>query len=139
MNVIKKGSIDNIIFPAEKFDEKRKNIESFLTAVKEYGLDEKDTFNVDDLLLLQNIPKVTSCLFSLGSLVKKDKNFKLNYYLGEIPYEPIDPRTKRRAGMPEGDDIHVAHVDIVMLKKMMQLDEWRCDGDVAANASSTTT
>ena len=137
MNAIKAASVAKIVFPAEKFEEKRQNIQSFLSAAKSYGVDADKLFQVDDLLLLQNIPRVTACIFELGSLVKKDSNFKGGYYLGEIPYEPIDPRTKRRAGMPEGDDIHVAHVDITMLKKMMQLDEYRVvdDADDATGES----
>lgn len=123
MNVIRPGSISKILSPAEKFYEKRQNIQSFLHSLRKYGMDENVIFKMDDLLLLQNLPRVTACIFELGSLVKRDSKYTGTYHLGEIPYEPIDPRTKRRAGMPEGDDIHVSHVDIVMLKKMMHLEE----------------
>ena len=64
-------------------------------------------------------------MFELGRLAKADPSCGIICHLGAIPYEPIDPRTKRRSGMPEGDDIHVAHVDIALLKKLMLLDEYR--------------
>lgn len=62
-------------------------------------------------------------IFELGRLAKIDSKCEIPAHLGEIPYEPIDPRTKRRAGMPEGDDIHVSHVDIAWLKKLMLLEQ----------------
>lgn len=127
MNAIKPGSIKKIISPAEKLHEKSSNIQAFLSAVTSYGVPSDKLFQLHDLLLLQNLPRVTKCIFELGRRAREDPNCNNLSRLGEIPYEPIDPRTKRRAGkmMPEGDDIHVAHVDINMLKKLMLLDEYR--------------
>ncbi|RWS14807.1 Muscle-specific protein 20-like protein [Dinothrombium tinctorium] len=121
MNAVKEGSIKGEITAGENLKQKRENVERFLTAVREYGVEKQHLFEVEDLLLMQNIPRVTNCLFELGKLAAKDPNFK-GPHLGEKPYEAIDPRTKRRAGMPEGDDIHVAHVDIKILKKMMSIE-----------------
>jgi hypothetical protein len=63
-------------------------------------------------------------VFELGRLAERDPSCSIPR-LGSLPYEPIDPRTKRRSGMPEGDDIHVAHVDIHLLKKLMLLEEYQ--------------
>ena len=123
MNTIKPGSIKKIISPAERIEEKQANIEAFLSAAKAYGMPPDKLFQMFDLLLLQNLPRVTACIFELGKKVSEDCKCSHLGRLGDIPYEPIDPRTKRRAGMPEGDDIHVAHVDINMLKKLMLLDQ----------------
>lgn len=69
MNAIKPGSITGDIIPGTEFKQKRKNIERFLEACSSYGVSKDMLFAVDDLLLLQNIPKVTRCLFALGKLV----------------------------------------------------------------------
>lgn len=142
MNAIKKGSVKSVIQPAETLAEKRVNIEAFLMAAAGYGVQKNKLFHLLDLLLLQNLPRVTACkspcsvtqgadptslagVFELGRLAKADPICGITSHLGEIPYEPIDPRTKRRSGMPEGDDIHVAHVDINLLKKLMLLEQYR--------------
>ena len=103
MNAIKPGSIkgDAELKRGTTFKEFRKSISAFLDAAVRYGLPKEQLFHVDDLLLLQNLPKVTACIFRLGQVAKDDPNFN-GPYLGEIPYECIDPKTKRRAGMPEG-------------------------------------
>ncbi|RWS31891.1 Muscle-specific protein 20-like protein [Leptotrombidium deliense] len=121
MNAVKNGSIKGEVTPGDNLKHKRANIERFLRAVDEYGVPKEKQFAVDDLLLMQNIPRVTTCLFELGRLASKDNNYS-GPKLGAMPYEAIDPKTKRRAGMPEGDDIHVAHVDISQLKKMMSIE-----------------
>ena len=61
MNAIRKGSISGIIDPAEHLHEKRVNIEKFLSAAASYGVHQSKLFGLLDLLLLQNIPKVTAC------------------------------------------------------------------------------
>jgi len=39
--------------------------------------------------------------------------------LGDEPYEPVDSKSLRRGGMPYGDDIYVAHVNLENIKKMI--------------------
>jgi hypothetical protein len=85
MNAIKPGSITGDIIPGTDFKQKRKNIERFLQACSSYGVSKDMLFAVDDLLLMQNIPKVTRCLFALGKLVfisnieiLKLNNFEIN-------------------------------------------------------------
>jgi len=74
---------------------------------------------VDDLLLMQNLPKVTRCLFALGKLVEDNDDYD-GPVLGEEPYEPVNTKSgRRRGGMPLGDDIYVAHVNLENIKKMI--------------------
>lgn len=61
MNAIKKGSVKCIEQPAETLAQKKVNIEAFLTAAASYGVPESKLFHLFDLLLLQNIPRVTAC------------------------------------------------------------------------------
>lgn len=61
MNAIKKGSVKTVIQPAETLSEKRVNIEAFLTAAAGYGVQKNKLFHLLDLLLLQNLPRVTAC------------------------------------------------------------------------------
>lgn len=70
MNAIKPGSITGEIKSGTDFKTKRHNIEKFLKACQSYGVEKQLLFEVDDLLLMQNIPKVTRCLFALGKLVR---------------------------------------------------------------------
>lgn len=42
--------------------------------------------------------------------------------LGVEPYEPVDSKSLRRGGMPFGDDIYVAHVNLENIKKMIYSD-----------------
>lgn len=74
-------------------------------------------------------------MFELGRLAKDDPKCGSISHLGNLPYEPIDPRIKRRSGMPEGDDIHVAHVDIHLLKKLMLLEEFNDHEQTQSNHS----
>lgn len=48
---------------------KRQNIQQFLDSCKAYGMPESELFEVEDLLSMQDIPKVTRCLFALGKHV----------------------------------------------------------------------
>lgn len=120
MNILKPGSVSEPITSGENFNHKRNNVKKFLKACKEYGVAQEKLFEVDELILLENIPRITRCLFELGRLADNDPNFK-GTKLGEMPRDPIDFRAKRRNGMPEGDDLHVAHVNINRLKRMMSL------------------
>lgn len=69
MNAIKPNSITGEITPGTNIKHKRENIKKFLTACSSYGVPKEDLFEADDLLLLQNIPRVTRSLFALGKLV----------------------------------------------------------------------
>lgn len=69
MNAIKPDSIGGQITPGTNIKQKRENIQKFLSACSSYGVQKDDLFEVEDLLLLQNIPKVTKCIFALGKLV----------------------------------------------------------------------
>lgn len=111
MNFVKPGSIPGEIKPGTNLKNKRENIRKFLNAIKNYGVDEKLLFNVDDLLLLRNLPKVTRCLFALGKKAEMDNNFK-GPYLGDEPYEAANKSGRRRGGLPVGDDIYIAHVKL---------------------------
>jgi len=120
MNIIKPGSIPGPITSGDNFKHKRENIKKFLKACKEYGVAQEKLFEVDELVFLENIPRITRCLFELGKLADNDSNFN-GPKLGEMPRDQIDFRSKRRNGIPEGDDLYVAHVNINKLKKMMSL------------------
>ena len=61
MNAIKKGSVTSVIQHADTLVEKRVNIEAFLTAAAGYGVVKNKLFHLFDLLLLQNLPRVTAC------------------------------------------------------------------------------
>jgi hypothetical protein len=61
MNEIRRGSVERVIQPAETLAEKRVNIESFLSAAAAYGVGKNKLFHLFDLLLLQNLPRVTAC------------------------------------------------------------------------------
>ncbi|XP_054166640.1 muscle-specific protein 20-like, partial [Oppia nitens] len=115
MNAVNKGSIPEPIVAGDNNKQKRLNIENFLKSCTTYGVSSDMLFNVDDLLLLQNIPKVTRCIFALGKLASEKFD---GPELGDEPYEPLDPKSLRRAGMPFGDDIYVAHVNTKDIKKM---------------------
>lgn len=69
MNSIKPGSIKGDIIAGTDKKQKRNNIERFLTACKAYGVPKETLFEVEDLLFLLNLPKVTRCLFALGKIV----------------------------------------------------------------------
>ena len=67
MNAIKVGSISGDISPGTNIKQKGQNIKKFLSACSSYGVTKEELFEVDDLLLLQNIPKVTRCLIGIQS------------------------------------------------------------------------
>lgn len=48
---------------------KRQNIQRFLDSCKAYGMPESELFEVEDLLSMQDIPKVTRCFYALGKHV----------------------------------------------------------------------
>lgn len=49
--------------------QKRENIERFLASCRAYGLSPEELFEVEDLLSMQDIPRVTKCLYTLGKHV----------------------------------------------------------------------
>lgn len=69
MNYIKPNSIPGEIKSGGNIKQKRQNIEKFIKALKDYGVQKEVLFEVDDLLLLRNLPKVTRCMFAFGKLV----------------------------------------------------------------------
>ena len=51
------------------------NIQSFLAAVKKYGVVDEEDFQTPDLFEARNIPQVTLCLFSLGRTTQKHPEY----------------------------------------------------------------
>lgn len=112
MNHIKPGSITEEVSAGEGIRQRRRNIELFLRAAEQYGVPKHLLFKPEDLLLLQHLPRVTRCIFALGKLVDEDEVYS-GTKLGEEPYEPVNQAAgRRRGGMPLGDDIYVAHVNV---------------------------
>lgn len=60
---------------------KKENIQRFLTACQAIGLAEEELFEVDDLLSLQNIPRVTKTIYALGQRVSYMFIFYRNFQL----------------------------------------------------------
>lgn len=56
---------------------------------------------------------------NFGSVNQKASQKYEGPELGDEPYEPLDPKSLRRGGMPYGDDIYVAHVKTQDIKKMI--------------------
>jgi len=74
-NAIKPGSVKNI--STKKMPTmQRENINAYLTACKDLGLQKHDLFVTNDLFEGKNIPVVVDNLYSLGSLCMTMKNFK---------------------------------------------------------------
>lgn len=110
MNIIKPGSIKGEISTATLKD-KRNNIERFTKACSSYGVPKELIFNSEDLLYLRHIPRVTRCMFALGKKTEDDEDYE-GAELGEEPYDPVGKAGRRRGGLPLGDDILVAHINI---------------------------
>ena len=58
-----------IIEKGENKQQKSENIHRFLDACRQYGLNETELFEVEDLLSMLDMPKVTKCLYRLGQFV----------------------------------------------------------------------
>lgn len=56
---------------------KRENIQHFLDSARTYGMAETELFEVEDLLSMQDIPKVTRCLYALGKHVSHCNPFSV--------------------------------------------------------------
>ncbi|XP_023225250.1 myophilin-like [Centruroides sculpturatus] len=111
MNAIKPNCIPGEITAGDNIKHKKKNIEKFLKACSDYGVSKDTLFEPDDLLFMRHLPKVTRCLFALGKVAEEDPNFD-GHKLGDEPFEAVKKTGRRRSGMPFGDDINVAHVDV---------------------------
>lgn len=113
MNHLRPGSVPiEEVTAGTDARQKRRNIELFLRAAKSYGVPDRMLFAPDELLFLTHVPKVTRCIFALGKLVDADTGYD-GPKLGEEPYEPVNAAAgRRRGGMPLGDDIYVAHVNV---------------------------
>ncbi|UYV63033.1 hypothetical protein LAZ67_2002893 [Cordylochernes scorpioides] len=118
MNTIKPGSIPGDISAGSNLAVKRKNVEKFLAACEKYGVPKALLFHPEDLLLMQHLPRVTRCIFALGKLVEENGDWD-GPQLGDEPYEAVNKAGRRRGGMPFGDDIYVAHVNIENVKKTL--------------------
>lgn len=58
--------------PLEKGDDKKvkaENIRKFLECCRQFGLNDDQLFNVEDLLSMLDLPRVTKCLYTLGKFV----------------------------------------------------------------------
>ncbi|XP_076324985.1 myophilin-like [Tachypleus tridentatus] len=123
MNFIKSGSIQREIKAGTDAKSKKHNIRLFLNACETYGVPKEFLFDPEYFLFMTHISKVTRCIFHIGKLAEKDSNFK-GPYLGEEPYEPTNKTRQRRSGMPIGDDIHVAHVNVQkVMKRLPSVDQ----------------
>lgn len=113
MNHVRPGSVNmEEVSSGNDFRQKRRNIELFLRAAKSYGVEERLLFQPEDLLFLRHLPRVTRCIYALGKLVDQDSGYS-GPKLGEEPYDPVNAAAgRRRGGMPIGDDIYVAHVNV---------------------------
>ncbi|OTF77175.1 Calponin homology (CH) domain containing protein [Euroglyphus maynei] len=114
----------------EDKQEKVKNIRRFLDACRQYGLDDSELFDVEDLLSMMDMPKVTRCLYTLGRYIAEKNgnrptlgkpydewlNEQMNYGLN---IEHIGSNVRRRQGMPLGDDLLVSHVNTEWLKQRL--------------------
>jgi len=52
------------------------NVQSFLGAVKKYGVPDEEVFQTPDLFEARNISQVTLCLFSLGRTTQKHPEYE---------------------------------------------------------------
>ncbi|KAH9395334.1 hypothetical protein TYRP_020899 [Tyrophagus putrescentiae] len=103
---------------------KRENIQHFLDSCKAYGMAETELFEVEDLLSMQDIPKVTRCLYALGKhAAEKFGKPELGTPYDEWLTSQLSGLTEspvRRNGMPTGDDLHVSHVNTNWLKDRLE-------------------
>ncbi|XP_003744953.1 myophilin [Galendromus occidentalis] len=123
MNFLQPGAVPGAIESGTDHKTKRVNIVHFLRAVQAYGVPRDLLFEPEDLLYLRHVPKVTRCLYALGKAAESKPEYT-GPKLGEEPDDPLNMATQRRAGMPVGDDIYVAHVDIrSKIKRLKQQEE----------------
>jgi len=102
---------------------KRDNIQRFLDSCRASGLADDDLFEVEDLLSMQDIPRVTKSLYRLGKHAaekygKPELGKPYDEWLEEQLSGPVES-TGRRSGMPVGDDLYVSHVNTAWLKERL--------------------
>ena len=74
MNKIEPDSI-------KKFEQKgpafllMENVQSFLAAIKKYGVPDEEVFQTPDLFEARNIPQVTLCLYALARTTQKHPEY----------------------------------------------------------------
>ena len=51
------------------------NIQSFLAAIKKYGVPDEEVFQTPDLFEARNIPQVTLCLYALARTTQKHPEY----------------------------------------------------------------
>jgi len=74
MNKIEEGAI-------KKFKQKgpafllMENVQSFLAAIKKYGVPDEEVFQTPDLFEARNIPQVTLCLYALARTTQKHPEY----------------------------------------------------------------
>merc|ERR1719300_1565828 len=105
MNKIKEGAINKSDIVTGTTEANRTNIVNFLRAAGEYGVPAKYLFEVEDLLSLSRISRVTRCLYVLAVLASKD----FAYHGPKM--SSLKPR-ERKPSVPEGDRAKLANVNI---------------------------
>ncbi|KAI7688588.1 hypothetical protein SSS_07823, partial [Sarcoptes scabiei] len=128
------GSIDTkTLNGGDNKQRKAANIQKFLNESRRFGLNEEQLFEIEDLLSMLDMSKVTDCLFALGKQAVEKGKHSEHLVLGE-PYDRwLDKQLSQdnikrlnhnqfsRSGMPLGDDINVSHVDTNRLKEQLDL------------------
>ncbi|KAI2804361.1 hypothetical protein BLOT_003343 [Blomia tropicalis] len=105
---------------------KHDNIVRFLDSCRTFGLHDDELFDVEDLLSMQDIPRVTRCLYSLGKHAaekfgKPELGKPYDEWLDEqLKGDQLVDNFNRRSGMPMGDDLYVAHVNTSWLKDRLE-------------------
>merc|ERR1712106_801707 len=84
---------------------RKNNINLFLEAGSAYGLPSKYMFEVDDLLCLKRISRVTRCLYVLAVLASKD----FAYHGPKLA--TVGQHKERKISMPECDRANMANVN----------------------------
>jgi len=106
INRIKEDSIKSHNIMAGTTEARKNNIQLFLHAVLAYGVPSKYLFEVDDLLCLKRISRVTRCLYVLAVLASKD----FAYHGAKLA--TVDTPRERKISMPECDRANMANVNI---------------------------
>merc|ERR1712242_512574 len=74
MNKIEEGAIKKFIQKGPAFLQ-MENIQSFLAAIKKYGVPDEEVFQTPDLFEARNIPQVTLCLYALARTTQKHPEY----------------------------------------------------------------
>merc|ERR1712130_26711 len=106
INKIKENSISKQEIITGNIEAHRKNIQQFLKAAGRYGVPEKYLFEVDDLLSLKCISRVTRCLYILAFLTSKD----FAYHGPRMAKTTVVK--EKKLSVPECDRANLANVNI---------------------------